>query len=768
MDAPKDFYRNLLTRRKTLQLMAGTTVFGALSGCGGSGAFGGSSSGGAQGTKSVTVPYKLPANFAVPPSQLAGETLFDTQSLGSGSFRSTMLSDSRPVAAFLRDTKTDKYVLGGIAGAGTAGVSALGSAVLLLAMTLGVFNLPVIPANDFIVQLENNAAVKTLASVIETRLKANAFALFSGDAAIDAAVATAYAALKPNTARQVVKPAAATRQAGSTNLILVQPGDQSMARVVQADEQGSITIYNLARRPMSVYVYRIADTDANGVRTDLTVPERITGPTEIEATSSILGATVHLGVAYAPVKGPTIPLPVHPGKSTTFYEVIVLMASAAQGAPEPAFFLEQRYKSYVDGWRKELGELNVEAGVGGLFLGFVQAVIGGSFSQFAPRAAAAAIAANLASLEAGLVATAVQQLKNSLYRDGIQKCLLACAGAERSALRLFIEKWPGRISGGVEITLIRAEAIKQAAVLKAAATIAARAIGAVTTILSVADFGFAAADLVASSRGEKWSATSITPKVSLTPATVKLLPGATAPFTASISADQPGQKFTYIWTLTGGTSSILSDRSVTPPKTGREIETDSPVITLVTSPSEVDTTVLTVQVEALLVEGQPGHPTFTSIGKATGKATIDASHVESKCAVNVTGIESSIANLALPISFEVPRVGAWSYSNNPAASHLGVNFSNSVVNEIGISITATTEFAAGQQYSVGGTAGVRVEYLSKGNGVNNIPVFLGDSGTLTITRFDGKVLGFSASGHMNLVGENGGAKFTITGAVQVG
>ncbi len=406
-----------MSRRQALRLLTmGAVAVGGMSltGCGGLLGGGG---GGGNGVGSTMVGLTLPPGFSLNLAELAGETAWDSQPLGAGSFPSKVILNGRPTLAFFRHLPADKHVMLGIAGDASFGVSAKGCAIALIALSIGIFGLPPDAAWEAIALIDADPATDTLAAVIEARLAVDPYCLFDGDPQIRQALLDAYNAIaaesQPRPKGNVQRPL--------SNLLLIQEDEQSMTRMNQAETDTAIKVVNLGRRPITALTYRTKTQDENGIL-DLPVPVPIGSPQQIRATTGILGALSSLGSSalFAPVEGPILDLPASEGKIKTFYETIVLMASGKNDGldPDPAFFSDTRYANLVQGWRDERRDLNIYATFGGIVFELTASVLGGTVGYMA-RAALAAALAELEAIEAGTVqAFLSQRLRRRDGRSG--------------------------------------------------------------------------------------------------------------------------------------------------------------------------------------------------------------------------------------------------------------------------------------------------------------------------------------------------------------
>lgn len=601
-----------MSRRETLRMLAAAAATGiGLAGCGGGGFGGTTTPGGGGALVTTTTKSTLPAGLKIPVSQLKGETAWGSNPLNpDGSFSSRVDSSGNPTIAFVRDAKNDKHVLTGLAGAG--GVSAKSSAVVLLALSMGLFGLPPKQAQQGMDLLQKDPATATLANVISTRVAANPYALFSNDAQIMQALKAAIQTIIPKTSRF---PAPTTRQAGASDLLLIQPGDQSMTRVVQTDADSGIKVVNLGRRPITALTYKVATENDAGVRTELAKPVLVGGSQQISATTGIIGSLASLGqsAVFGPVEGPALELPAQTGVKKTFYETVVLMASGKQDGldPDPAFFGETKYSTFVDGWRQERRDLNIHVTFGGILHSMIAAITGSTIAYLARNVAiAAANEIEAAAVAAGtsVIARAAQGAYGFMIKDAMT--VMAQSDLIGLEFRKDVMAVYLRAQGAVSTAVSEAQLVA----LRGLAAMVVEILAVVGSLVALADFGFTYNDALTSSKGERWTETVLTPSVLIDPKTVKMRKGAEQVFTAK-AVGATGKTLRYKWTLTGGLGTLSEQGGAV--NVGRTIETTSTAVKLVTTPSDQGT--LTVAVEAFIIQGT----SRTSLGVAKASVTFE-------------------------------------------------------------------------------------------------------------------------------------------------
>jgi hypothetical protein len=560
----------------------------------------------------------LPPGFSLNLAELAGETAWDSQPLGAGSFPSKVILNGRPTLAFLRHLPTDKHVMLGIAGDASFGVSAKGCAIALIALSIGIFGLPPDAAWEAIALIDADPATDALAAVIETRLGIDPYCLFDGDPQIRQALLDAYNAIA---AESQPRPKG-KGQRPLSNLLLIQEDEQSMTRVNQAETDTAVKVVNLGRRPITALTYRTKTQDENGIL-DLPVPVPIGSPQQIRATTGILGALSSLGSSalFAPVEGPILDLPASEGKIKTYYETIVLMASGKNDGldPDPAFFSDTRYANLVQGWKDERRDLNIYATFGGIVFELTASVLGGTVGYMA-RAALAAALAELEAIEAG----AVQAFLSSASEGAMGVAVRACMELAKDSTLV-----GERVRAVLIDVVLKAQQAGQSAAtsaqlvaLRGLAALVVETLAVAGTLLTLADIGFSYKDVMTSSKAERWNEIVLKPKVVIDPATGTVHRGGNKVLTASVTADLPGATYKYRWTLSGPPNGVLSEVGAT--NVGRIIETVSAQVKLVSSTGDVEGWVYDISVEAF--EVMPGGA-LESRGTAFSHITVDASTI---------------------------------------------------------------------------------------------------------------------------------------------
>lgn len=632
-----------ITRRQTLQLMASTAVFGGavLAGCGGGGASIGSSGGSVVPTTGAS---QLPTGFKLLKTDLTGGTVFGGGKLAAnGSFSTKVLSNGGPTVAWLLHGPTKKFVLYGFVGNGQKGVSALGTATLLIVLSLSGLGLPPAAQNTLVSNIESHSATASLASVISQRVAADPFALSNSDTQIIAALKGACKAITAS--KQLLQPGSGTRGETIAPLLTVDPSQQlSMAQVVQASGGADgIQVMNLGRRPIAAYTYRIGQEDTSGVRTDLTQAVLVGQRQDLLPVEGVIGSVVGTGhrPAFQPVKGPVVPLPVVTGSAKTFYETVVLMASGKTAdEPEPSFFSLPRYSGQLETWRHKREELNMQGFFGGALRDLVGSLIGG-VSATLSGVTLNSIIAELGAIQAAAVQQVIDFTAKGFYTKATKTIFEIARGSDLVSGRIrqtLIDLIPEAEQAGLtalseEVTLA----------LIGLASLVLEVLAIAGTLLAVVDLGFSYSDLLTSSKGEIWHDTAIKPSVVVSPQSTELGRGHELTLTARVLGVTGA--FTYSWRLEGGGN--LASMRDSLGHTGMAFETTKDQVTVATTPSTQGT--LTVTVEAFrTVNGAR-----TSAG--TGTARIDMSDAVDPL-IKWEKVKSGVLQGAYSFFFAIPIV----------------------------------------------------------------------------------------------------------------
>jgi hypothetical protein len=617
-------------RRQFLGTAAGLGAAAlTLAGCGSGGGSipveGPDSGGGTAATRTANGRVVLPAGFALPVTGLTAHSGLGTGGAGTlpadGAFAVPVLGreGAGPTLAWI--TAGDDVVLLGFIGAGEGAGDTIGVASTALALLYFALGGPSLPADSRSALLRSVAAdpaLPPLARVLEERLAADPRALLNGDAAVGDALRAALGALGATTAQDRKHAAPTNRgrqQAGPAAQLLIQPsGFQSNVELVQGDAgTQNVVATNHARRYCRVFAYQTGFKDkSTGARTDYPAVKASGGAVPLPATSALgVFSTVTNFLsgqtAFVPVSTLPIPLEMAADASQTFYDVVVLGASSR--LTEPAFFAEPKYAPFVGEWRTAVARLNLTSWVADVLLGLALEIWG--LRDIAKNEAAIEAAVAAVNAEGNVFFGIAELAAQGKFAEATKAFLLGLAGSVQLALRLRAVIAPFLTSiGGVSVSAAEASAGAQAVVkvLSAALNVAGLLLGA-------GDLGAVLYDLSSAERGDRWGVTQVERVVTLSPATAELPAGGTLALTAKVPGGEKGTgtAITYHWSVAAAFA-VLTDTAGG--KSGRDFETASAAVQLVTTPSDQGRIVVTV--EAFATEGG----VTRSLGSAQATVTL--------------------------------------------------------------------------------------------------------------------------------------------------
>lgn len=578
-----------MTRQNFLWLALSISVStGALlTGCGGGG------SDISLPTRTVNGTLSLPAGFPVSPRELRVETAMGGQGVAADGTFSIPVSEGEtaPTLTWVRSGE-NLLLMGFVAAGGTLSVRS--TAVALLYFGLGGYSLPTNNKANLLALIDAHAATTALTNVMTTRLTASPTALNTEDPEIAATLKTAMDTLlaerpAPTRATQVPAASRATRAEGSALLVTSPNTLQSNLELIQGNEAQSIVVTNHSRRYCQVYVYETGNKQKGGAATTYTSAKVIT-TTRLKPTAALsVGSTIfgfYSGqTAFVPVSTDPIGLAMASGAEKTEFETVVLGASSI--VTDPPIYSDPKYAGQVETWRESRRVLNAISWI-------VDAVLGLLWELWGVRdlvTSDAALEAAVASLrklqgQAWLdVFTAVENGNTSL---ATQRFLKLCAQGDAESVLVL-----SSITAILSPALWR---ILERGTLKNSLTLITTPIlklfNAAGVLIGAGDLAAVFWDLAHGEPAERWSATLFTSDVTLSPASATITPGDSQTLTANVPA-VPGTDLIYLWSLAGSNLATLT--STADGKSGTSIETKSPVVSLVTTPSTNGTITVTVQ-----------------------------------------------------------------------------------------------------------------------------------------------------------------------------
>lgn len=717
-----------MTRRRLLLAGVFSLSLGTLlSGCGGGGG-----GGEAVATRQIPATLALPGGFAISPAQLRAQTgAAESEIQADGAFPAHVLAASAgPTLAWIRTA--EKVVLLGFIDADHARIDAHSTAAALLYFALGGFAATPESKRVLLDRLQVHPAAIALGEAVAARLAVNPTALADGDDLLGAALKRACETLlaeRPARARAATR---ARQTAPAARTLVAPPGLQSNIEVLQGAAPQTLVATNHARRYCQVMTYEVDRENEAGVRAN---------PAKARLVSSVFlpstGALSFLGTAtgffsgqtaFVPVSTDPIALQMNPGDARTFFETVVLGASSL--LTEPAFFGEARYADEAAKWRSIRVQLNLSSWLLDVLLGLLLEFLGAR--DLARNEAA--IQAAVKDLGDFLVAnyfTLYEAAAKGQFVGAVKLCLQLMASEPRFAdyLRSVLVTLSPALRGLVGSGTAAASSQLLASAFNAAFAAAGLIIGA-------GDIGATLWDLAHAEQADRWQATLVLLKLTLSPPTATIDPGESLPLTASIPTE-PGVDVLYKWSLTGNDLANLGDAAEG--KAGREFETRSRVVTLATTPSTKGT--ITVGVEAFAVAAGGAR---TSLGSASSTITVSDEVPFGKIRVKFTRFDAGGQNVTgetrLLTPYETPRKQVQGALTFITSTHWNLK---AIGNDDSVRMVA--EFAT-KQIVVGSTATFRDAYgltMKLATGRNTEVYLYPSAGTMRVTEVGNGYIGFT-------------------------
>jgi hypothetical protein len=566
--------QGLLSRRevltKTIQVSALATVF--LTGCGGFLGGGGSSSQGITG--SITVPTGVvDADLSV--IGLGKESL-----VTSGSFH-TGIDPNAPSWVVALHKPSGKIVLMGIFDASDHNpkLDATSTAVALLFMALDGSSMPQDGRKPLLDLIKTSPATATFASVIQSLLATDAFALETASSTLQNALVTAASSFHP------VAPQSNARNLLTTTLkpqLLLEPsGEVDGLTVVQDSNILGFDVQNSRRRNGIMYTYLVAHVNDTGTRTDIP-PQQVGNVLDIPATRSLLN--LHSG--WHPVTSAPVPLTIQGSDRKSIYEMIAF--NPVFGASDPSVFQLGRYAGVVDQWKQDVRNLHASTALS-YVAGIIFDAVGISGATYGIAELTATIT-NLTPISTNLVSLLTGA------QDGYALIPLTKSVIDRILAESFLT--PNGVKA-LSPLLQKAEqqVAKDLAVGSANSSVYVLMRSALRIFLAVGAIGLAgdllalAKDTSTGSRGNLFTATVFQPKVSLNPSSGPYTPGQDL----SIQASVPGiaaSHLSFHWKLSGSNLANLSDGT----NVGVDFTSTKSTVNLGTTPSTVGDVIVSVTV----------------------------------------------------------------------------------------------------------------------------------------------------------------------------
>ncbi len=567
-----------MTRREFVY--AGTLAMGAicLSGCGGF--FG---SGGGGGTSTLV---RILGNVTMPSGVAEGDCAVvagtSTNAPSGGQFRVSVPGGNVTIVVLVHKTSEKAILLGVLDPEESAHhLDATSTAEALLFVALGGNQMPLDGRLPLLSLIRTAPQTATLASVIQSELNADGFALDGDNPAIQNAVAAAAQAISVALSTRPAHREASREQI--PRQLLIEPSNEvDGVTVLQSTDLFGYKVQNERRRVAQMFTYLVGHVDANGVRTD--IPAQLVGePLEIPATRTLF----NLASGWQPRTSVSRALALQTGDSKSIYELVYLCP--VYTTPQPTFLTLPRYEAEAarltaasDALLRAqsmhiVGDILLDIlGISGLTFGIAE--------LSATITSLTAVNTNFVALLEGaqqgyaLIPIVVNTL-NAFLGEGL-------AGTPRiiSALTPLIEKAGTQQAAELAAGQASAEVyIAFRAVLRIALTVG--------LIALVGELGAVAKDTQTGQRGSLFSATVFQPSVSISPANRVYTAGDSFGITA-VAPGTAGLTLRYRWKLEGSSLANLSDGT----NVGIEFDSNSPDVTLATTLSTVGTLTVTVTV----------------------------------------------------------------------------------------------------------------------------------------------------------------------------
>lgn len=609
-DLNEEVLRSKISRRKTLALMAGAALMPRfLAGCAGSG-----TPGSAFVLSNIKAKTTLPPGYHIAPANLLGETAFSSGRLDSNGTFTAAARAGRPTVAWLRDSGTGKHLLFGFVGGGDSTISAVSSAVVILVLAFGIGALAPDKATELLNRIQASPVTTTLASTLSARLSADPYALTDGDPQVQAAVQAAVAALK--TAKWSVP----TPQAGAGDPnLLVQPGEQFGANIVQTNQAATLAPVNMLRRPISVWTYLVSYETTGSQVQQVSPIQAVGSPQDLPMTTGIIGSLASGNPVYGPVQGlpQVLTMPAN-AKKANFVNVALMASSGLSAAP--AFFSDPIYAAEVPKWQGKRAALNRQAFIGGLNLDLFGSAVGGALGALSINACYT-ICSQIEAIGAA-AAEAVVKVEADKFLEGTYTWLQAAVSsgdigiATRKAIANIVLRAEGASDAAISSQLLLA--------IEGIATLLAGCLLVAGAVVGLADLSFTFKDIFASPLGALWTDTLLKPTLSITPASGFIQKGGSTDITATI---QNLSRFKFEWKIVSGGHGVLGDLSTTN-NVGTDIVTQGNMVNLQTSGSDPDNTVYTIQCQAIDKATGMVISTSTTTVSFTNKITVPGTRID--------------------------------------------------------------------------------------------------------------------------------------------
>ena len=560
------------------------------------------------------------------PSTLKIETALGTATVGDdGAFTTKSLS-SGPSLAVVRGPDGKTVFLGMIHGTtghdNTVGIRS--TAVALLNVAIGSFLLPPDQQAEALTMIHGSQATVDFAAVLTDILTRNPAALEDGDDQLAPAILTARAALLGKTnarAKRTKSESVLDRFMQSSNddeplaLLTIDPQggvEQSGVEILQNPDGPGFIGTNHRRRRCKIFVYKTANEDENGVKTDVIPPESVGDAHALPTTQrlDLLNAITDIFTAsapWSPVNSEPVEVTVSSGAKKTYYDVIVIGPSTIANAETGPYNLS-KYASAVPIWQNTRTNEMVNT----LFLDVAYPLLKFIFGAGAAATTGSAAEAKAAALM-NLYAASIPDLLQLAHRGDLA---VAFKAIQRTLVDSdIVAVGTYQILADVDTAIDTGLTNGQQAVDKARGLArAAWFIAVVDAILTVGDFGALIQDITTSNGAEQWAVTAARPTVHVDPVSGRVVSPETRTLTASVTFSA-GAQYRYKWSTEGKYGKISASGS----GPALTIETDSKTCVYTPQADPPDGQIEKISVKAYLKgEGDALH----YLGEAISEITV--------------------------------------------------------------------------------------------------------------------------------------------------
>jgi hypothetical protein len=715
-NTPQPFEIVEIDRRYFLRL-AGGAVFAlttlGMVGCGGGGA-GGSSGGGGKAINMTGVKGTLqfPSGFSHSMTGMTVKNGFASGPVAANLGFTVNAVDTGPSLAIATDNTGKVVFLGFIDPTSKTNVlSATSTAVALIYLTLNASSYPESSRAQILSLIGSDPATPALTNVISARVLANPIAVGQADSQIANAVVTACGAIKAKISN--AKPSARVRANAAVNippLLTIQPSGttQSSFDVDQATDNLGFIGTNNARLERMVYLYETGGADAQGNPLPTAPPQLIGKGVQVRGTEQlnlITGLGQLFGATpWVPVAMDEIALPLDGTNTKTTYGIVMIGPGKQLGqlanVPDPPVFTNPTYAGEVADWRLVATGLFTKTVV--LWLISILLEFTGLNSHghgtFDPTT----------SIQIETLVETLEDIKDPAYQNALEEFFQG--NFPGAFISMMVAIFTNPTVAEEVFAAIAAFAVAIIGNSIASATLETTLEGAaeaayqsfigilhvVGAALVLVDAIKLESDITAANIGELWEVVVAKPgPMGLQPQNPIILAGGTLNLVANNPAGlktPPNTTIVYDWTQ-DGIHSILSIGSQNDPKA---LETTTPTVNLVTTPSQVGSINVTVTGYFLRSGVKTEFGTATTVVKIgqpkpvneTGSIKIlSYPYTDSGYARALTGAFAIVPKIANATSYQVtvtfpngdPGFGAGPYifhvdPNNPGFFEAGSTF----------------------------------------------------------------------------------------------